>query len=107
MISVMVLQNSMDILNSEPGSSNESCVTSAIVGNELMGIEPGRLADISEVADQETTIIPGIKAEPNVSGVPVVSVTHISYRLCTELPAPISVCPFKQKFDRGMDFEQF
>ena len=97
----------MDLLKSEPGSSNESCVTSALDGIELIGIEAGRVLDISEVADKETTLIPAIKAEPNVSGVPVVSVTHIFYRLCTELPAPISVCPFEQKLDRGMDFEQF
>jgi len=87
----------MDLLNSEPGSSKESCVTSALDGNELIGIEAERVSDISEAADQETSIIPAIKAEPNVSGVPVVSVTHISYRLCTELPAPISVCPFETK----------
>ena len=74
----MVLQNRMDLLNNEHGSSNESCVTSAIDGNELIGIEAGRLSDISEVAEQETTIIPAIKAEPNVSGVPVVSVIYIS-----------------------------
>ena len=78
MISVVVLQNSMDLLKSEPVSPNESCVTSAFDGNELIGIEAGRLSDISEVAEQETTIIPAIKAEPNVSGVPVVSVIYIS-----------------------------
>ena len=96
MISVVVLQKSMDLLNSEPGSSNESCVTSALDGNEFIGIEAGRVSDISEKADQETTV-PAIKAEPNVSGVPLVSVTHISYRLCTELPVPISVCPCESK----------
>jgi hypothetical protein len=90
--SVMVLQNSMDLPNNERGSSIELCVTSALDGNEVIGVEAGRLSDVSEVGGQETTI-PAIKAEPNVSCVPVVSVTHISYRLCTELPAPISVCP--------------
>ena len=93
MISVVVLQNSMDLLNSEPGSSNETRVTSTVDGKEVTGIEAERVSDVSEVADQETVTIPAIKTEPNVSCVPVVSVTHISYRLYPELPAPISVCP--------------
>jgi len=78
-ISVVVLQNSMDLLNSEPGSSNETRVTSTADGKEVTGIEAERAPDISEVADQETVTIPAIKTEPNVSCVPVVSVTHISY----------------------------
>ena len=78
-ISVVVLQNGMDLLNSEPGSSDETRVTSTLVGNEVIGTEAERVSDISEVADQETVTIPAIKMEPNVSCVPVVSVTHISY----------------------------
>jgi len=96
-ISVADLQNSMDLLNSEPGSFNKTCVTSTVDGNEVIGIEAERVSDVSEVADQETTTIPAIKTEPNVSCVPVVSVTHISYRLYPELPAPISVCPCETK----------
>jgi len=92
-ISVVVLQNSMDLLNSELGSSNETRVTSTVDGNEVIGVEAERVSHISEVVDQETTTIPAIKTEPNVSCMPVVSVTHISYRLYPELPAPISVCP--------------
>jgi len=92
-ISVVVLQNSMDLLNSELGSSNETRVTSTVDGNEVIGVEAERVSHISEVVDQETTAIPAIKTEPNVSCMPVVSVTHISYRLYPELPAPISVCP--------------
>jgi len=92
-ISVVVLQNSMDLLNSEPVSSNETRVTSTVDGKEVTGIEAERVSDVSEVADQETTTIPAIKTEPNVSCVPVVSVTHISYWLYPELPAAISVCP--------------
>jgi hypothetical protein len=41
----------------------------------LVGIEAERLSDISEEADQETTV-PTIKTEPNVSGVPVVSYAY-------------------------------
>ena len=79
MISVVVLQNGMELLNSEPGSSNETRVTSTVDRKEVTGIETERVSDISEVADQETVTIPAIKSEPNVSCVPVVSVTHISY----------------------------
>jgi hypothetical protein len=68
----------MDVLNSEPGSSDETRVTSTVDGKEVTGIEAERVSDISEVVDQETTI-PAIKTEPNVSCVPVVSVTHVSY----------------------------
>ena len=96
MLSVVVLRNSMDLVESEPGSCNESCVTCMLDGNEVIGIEAERVSVTSEVADQETTI-PAIKMEPNVSCVPVVSVTHISYRLYPELPAPISVCPCETK----------
>ena len=91
MISVVVLQNGMDLMQSVPGSCNESCVTCMLDANEAE-----RLSVTSEVADQEMTI-PAIKMEPNVSCVPVVSVTHISYRLYPELPAPLSLCPCETK----------
>ena len=93
MISVLVLQNNMDVLNGEPGSSSDSCLTSTLDGNEVIAIEAER---VSDVADQETTI-PGIKIESNVSCVPVVSVTNISYSLYLELPCAISVCPCETK----------
>jgi len=72
-------------------------VTSTHDGNEVIGIEAEGLSDVSEVVDQETMTIPAVKTEPDVICVPVVSVTHISYRLCPELPAPISVCPCETK----------
>jgi hypothetical protein len=103
-ISVVVLQNVMDLLNSEPGSSYETRVTSTLDRKEVTGIEAERITDISEVADQETTTIPAIKTEPNVSCVPVLSVTHISYRLYPELPAPISVCPCETEIWLGNGF---
>jgi len=77
-ISVVVLQNNMDLLYSGLGSSNKTRVTSSVDGKEVTGIEAERVSDVSEVADQETTF-PVMKTEPNVSCVPVVSVTHISY----------------------------
>jgi hypothetical protein len=89
------------------GSCNETRVISTPDGNEVIGIEAERVPDISEVADQETVTIPAIKTEPNVSCVPVVSATHISYRMYPDLPARISACPFEIKFVWGMVFEQF
>jgi len=95
-ITVVVLQNHMDLLNSEPASSDDTRVTSTLDGKELIGIEAEWVPDISEVADQETTI-PAIKPEPNVSGGPVVSVTHISYRPYINLSSIVSVCPCETK----------
>jgi hypothetical protein len=97
----------MDLLNRELGSSNETHVTSTLDGNEVIGIKAERVSDVSEVANQETTRIPAIKTEPNVSFMPVVSVTHISYRLCPDLPAPVSLCPCETKILLGNGFEQF
>ena len=52
-ISVVVLQNSMDVQMGEPGSSNETRVTSSIDENDATGIE-ARISDMSEVGDEET-----------------------------------------------------
>jgi hypothetical protein len=86
----------MDLLNSEIGSSDGTHVTTTLDGKELIGIEAERLSYVSKVADQETTI-PTIKTEPKVSGMPVVSVTHISYRPYLNLSSPVSVCPCETK----------
>jgi hypothetical protein len=91
-IGVVVLQNSMDLLNSEPGSSDKTGVTSTLDTNEMIGIEAERVSDVSGVADQEPTTIPAIKTEPNVSCVPVVSFTQILFGICPDLRAPISRC---------------
>jgi hypothetical protein len=96
-ISVVVLQNGMDVLNGGLGSCNKTCVTSTLAGNEMIGIEAGKVTHITEDDDQESTTFPVIETEPNVSFVPVVSVTHISGRLYPELPSPISVCPRETK----------
>jgi len=92
-ISVVVLQNSMDLLNGGLRSCNKTRVTSTLAGNKVIGIEAEKVTHITEEEDQEPTTFPAIKTEPNVICVPVVSVTHISCRLYPELPAPISVCP--------------
>ena len=93
MISVVVFQNNMDLLQRELGSSNETCVTYKLDGKELNSMEAERVSYITEEEDQEPVTIPAIKTEPYVSCVPVESVTDISFRLYPKLPAPISVCP--------------
>ena len=93
MISVVVLQKRMDLQKDELGSPSKTCATSTVDGNEAIGVEAERVLDITEEEDQEPTTITVIKTEPNVSCVPVVSVTHISYRLYPELPSNVSLCP--------------
>ena len=97
MISV-VLQNGMDLLKGGLGSSNKTCVTSTLDGNTVASIEAEMVSHVTEEKDQEPRTIPVIKAEPNESSVPVVSVTQISYRLYNELPAHVSLCPCETKF---------
>jgi nitrogenase molybdenum-iron protein alpha/beta subunit len=98
-ISVVVLQNSMDILKGALGSSTETYATSTNDGSQVTGIEAVRVTDIKEEEDQEARTIPVIKMEPKVSVVPVVSV-------CTFLIGyvqnclPVYQCVLvKQKFD--------
>ena len=89
MISVVVLQNGMDLVEGELGSSNKTCVTSTLNGNTVASIEVEMISHVTEEEDQEPRTIPVIKTEPNESCVPVVSVTQICYRLYLELPAHI------------------
>ena len=97
MISVVVLQNHMVLLKGELGSSNKTCVTSALDGKTVASVEAEMISHVTEEEDQEQTTIPVIKTEPNESCVPVVNVTQICYRLYRELPAHIS-CRCETKF---------
>ena len=81
MISVVVLQNGMDLLKGELDSSNKTWVTSTLDGNTVASIEAEMVSHVTEEEDQEQTTIPGIKTDPNESCVPVVSITHICYML--------------------------
>jgi hypothetical protein len=78
-ISVVVLQSSMDLLNGEHDSSNESCVTSTHDG-KVTSIEAERFPHRTDEEDEVMTI-PVIKTEPNVSCVSVVSVTHFLWAI--------------------------
>jgi hypothetical protein len=93
-----LLQNSMDLLLDGLGSSNKTRVTSIVDGSAVGSIEAERVSNITQEEGQEPTTIATIKTEPNECCVPVVSVTQISYRLCPELPATISLCPCETKF---------
>jgi hypothetical protein len=76
-ISVVVLQNQMDLLRGELGSCRET-------------------VDITEEDEQERMTVPAIKTEPMVSCV-LGECVHISYRLYSELFAPSSVCTCETK----------
>ena len=93
MISLVVLQKSMDVLQRELGSCNETRVTFTLDGKEVTSMEAERMSYITEEEDQEPVTIPAIKTEPYVSCVPFESVTYISYTLYPQMPAPKSVCP--------------
>ena len=60
MISVLVLQNQMDLVQDEPGSCSETSVTSPQVE---------RVSDITEEGLQERMTFAVIKTEPKVSSV--------------------------------------
>ena len=70
MISVVVLQNGMDLRNGKRCSSSDTCVTSTVDGYQVTSIEGERVCSVTEEEDQESTTIPEIKTEPTVSGVP-------------------------------------
>jgi hypothetical protein len=72
---VVVLKNSINLLQGVLGSCDETGVTSALDGNEVIGVDAEMVSDVSEVADQETVTIAAVMTEPNVNCVPVVSVT--------------------------------
>jgi hypothetical protein len=83
----------MDLQKGKPGSSNETCVTSVLDGNEVIGTGGELVSSMTEEEDREPRTVPVIKTEPEVSGVPVVSVMDISYSLYPELPVPVSAVP--------------
>jgi hypothetical protein len=87
-ISVVVLQNQMDLLRGELGSCSETY-------------------DITEVDERERMTVPVMKTEPKVSCV-CREFMHISYRLYPEFSAPLSVYTWETKIWLSrMDFEQF
>ena len=99
MIVVVVLQNSMDLLECELGSSSKTCVTSTRDRNQVTAIEAVWVTDIKKEEDEESMTIPEIKTEPKVSGVHVVSVCTFVIG-CIQNCHPLYRCVLvKQKFD--------
>jgi hypothetical protein len=76
-ISVVILQNQMDLLRDELGSCSET-------------------SDITEEDEQDRMTVAVIKTEPTVSCV-LGECMYISYTLYRELPAPLSVCTCETK----------
>jgi len=68
-ISVVVLQNGMDLRKGERGSSSDTCVTSTVDGNQVTGKECERVSSVTEEEDHEPMAIAEIKMEPTVSDV--------------------------------------
>ena len=100
MISVVVLQNSMDLLKGELGSSNKTCVTSTVDGNTVASIEAERVSSVTEEEDQEPTTILAMKTELNENCVSVVSVTQIFQYAISTICLPLYCCVLvKLKFD--------
>jgi hypothetical protein len=63
----MVLQNCMDFLKVEPGSSSETCPASSHEGNHVIDMKVEEASDTQEVEDPLRITIPEIKAEHEVS----------------------------------------
>jgi hypothetical protein len=74
LIFVVVLQNSMDLLKGELGSSSKTCVKSTVDVTEVTDVVGERVCVIKEEEDQQPTTIPVIKTESEVRCVPGVSV---------------------------------
>ena len=87
MISVLALQNQMEVLRGEVHSLSDACVTSA---------EVERVSAVTEEDEEERTTTAVIKTEPKVSCV-YGDCMHISYRLYLELPATLYGCTCETK----------
>ena len=64
---MVVLQNCMDILKSEPGPCSGSCQMSSDNGNQVIGIKVEESADMKEEEDPWPAKSTGIETEPAVS----------------------------------------
>lgn len=81
MISVVVLQNGMNLRKGERGSCSDTRVISTVDGNQVTGIEAESVSSVTE-EDQESTTIAEIKTEPSVSVVPFKGFITCVYVLC-------------------------
>jgi hypothetical protein len=80
-ISVVVLQNGMNLRKGERSSCSDTCVISTVDGNQVTGREARRVSSVTE-EDRESTTIAEIKTEPSVSVVPFKGFITCVYVLC-------------------------
>jgi hypothetical protein len=97
-ISVSVLQKTMDFPKGEHGSCSETCVMSTDGGIDVADIKIERISDMTEEEDEEPTTIAAIKTESKESCMSMVGFMHISYRPYPKLPSPLSACHCETKF---------
>jgi hypothetical protein len=64
---IVGLQNCMDILKSEPGSSSEKCLMSSDDGNQVVSIKTEEVTDMKVEGGPGPTTPAVIKTEPAVS----------------------------------------
>jgi hypothetical protein len=81
-ISVLVLQNGMNLRKGERGSCGDTCVVSTVDGNQVTGIGAESVSSVTEEEDQESTTIAEVKTEPSVSTVPFKGFIICVYVLC-------------------------
>jgi hypothetical protein len=62
----MVLQNHLDVLKDEPGSCDETCVTSSDDGSQVIDIKVEEDSDIQEAECPELVTSPLTEAEHEV-----------------------------------------
>jgi len=82
---VVVLQNLMDLLQCERGSSSKTHIPSTINENEVTGTGAETVSHITAEQNQEPMTIPEIRTEPTVSAEPFV-------RVCTFIIGCIQNC---------------
>jgi len=83
---MVVLQNSMDTLKSEPGPCTGTALMSSDDGNQVVVIKVEEITDIKAEEDPEPTASPIIKTEPAVSCLCVhVCVCVECYSHCTDI----------------------
>jgi hypothetical protein len=71
---MVVLQNCLDILKSEPGSCTATCLMSSDDGSEVVGIKVEGVTDIKLEEDPGQTTSTAVKTEPAVSCMSVCAV---------------------------------
>jgi hypothetical protein len=82
---VVVLQDSLDLLNGELGSSSGRGVRSTV-------IEAERVTDVTETENQQQITVSVITTENNVSCAPVVSAIYILWAMSKIACLYIGVC---------------